>query len=169
MEQTFSITDKHLTKNIRLYELLQSDTAVKLGIDNTPNGQQLTNLQFTAECVQAERDYLCEALGHEVQVLFNSGFRCDELNAKVGGSPASDHLKGLAVDPKYKRPGYVGYVPTALIIPLLEKSGLPFDQYIFYPNQTRFHAGYGNKMRRQILTKMNSGIYEPGLWPGERS
>ena len=33
-----------------------------------------------------------------VPFVITSGYRCKEHNAKIGGSPTSSHLKGLAVD-----------------------------------------------------------------------
>ena len=32
------------------------------------------------------------------ELIITSGYRCEEWNRKVGGSPTSSHLKGLAVD-----------------------------------------------------------------------
>lgn len=33
-----------------------------------------------------------------IPVLLTSGYRCSEYNKKIGGSPTSSHLKGLAMD-----------------------------------------------------------------------
>ena len=32
------------------------------------------------------------------ELIITSGYRCEKWNRKVGGSPTSSHLKGLAVD-----------------------------------------------------------------------
>ena len=39
---------------------------------------------------------LREALGQPI--IITSGYRCEKYNKKIGGSPTSSHLKGLAVD-----------------------------------------------------------------------
>ena len=38
----------------------------------------------------------------DVEFVINSGCRCEEHNKRVKGSPNSSHLKGLAVDIRYR-------------------------------------------------------------------
>lgn len=49
-------------------------------------------VELTTQILQPMRD----AWGKPLQIT--SGYRCPELNAKVGGSPTSAHLAGLAAD-----------------------------------------------------------------------
>jgi len=67
-------------------------------IDNTlPAGlvPQATNTLAMMERIRAA---LSEIAGHDVPIIISSGYRCPALNAAVGGSANSDHLKALAAD-----------------------------------------------------------------------
>lgn len=82
----------NLTTNFHLWELVQSSTADRLGIDNTPNEEEIRNLQKLCEKIlQPARD----ALG---PIKISSGFRSEELNTAVGGVSDSDHRLGFAAD-----------------------------------------------------------------------
>ena len=82
-----------LTPNFSLAEMTRSDTAVRLGLSNEPNQEQVTNMQALAHNVlQKVRDHF----GKSVRV--NSGFRHPDVNTKVAGSKTSDHCKGMAAD-----------------------------------------------------------------------
>lgn len=81
-----------LTTNFHLWELVQSSTADRHGIDNTPNAEEIRNLQTLCEKIlQPARD----ALG---PIKISSGFRSEELNRVVGGVSNSDHRLGFAAD-----------------------------------------------------------------------
>ena len=73
-------------------ELVYSDTAKKYKIDNTPNAMVLKNLKELIDFLNPLR----EAWGSSIRI--NSGYRCPELNKKVGGSNTSAHLLGWAAD-----------------------------------------------------------------------
>lgn len=68
-----------LTPHFSLDELAESDTALRLGIDNTPPERLLPNLRRTAELGEAIRAALSEKAGREVPLLVTSGFRCEAL------------------------------------------------------------------------------------------
>ena len=83
----------NLSANFTLKELTKSDTATRLGLDNTPNDEALENLKLLCEKVlQPVRDHFGKS------VTVNSGYRSPESNAAVGGSKTSDHCKGQAAD-----------------------------------------------------------------------
>ena len=65
-----------LTKNFTLEELTASGTATRLGIDNTPNDVQLSNLRRLAYMLQELRNMF------DAPIFINSGFRCKRLNEK---------------------------------------------------------------------------------------
>jgi hypothetical protein len=83
----------NLSANFSLKELTKSDTATRLGIDNTPDDETIDNLKTLCDKVlQPVRDHFGKT------VTVNSGYRSPESNAAVGGSKTSDHCKGQAAD-----------------------------------------------------------------------
>ena len=73
-------------------EIIRSNTADKYKIDNTPTDDVVNNLEHTLQALNEIRK------GYGKPIIITSGYRCKELNTKVGGKPNSKHLKGLAVD-----------------------------------------------------------------------
>ena len=85
-----------LTKNFSLEEMYRSETARRCGIDNKPQTEEVVeNLRaLCLEVLQPLRDHLGRP------VVVSSGYRCKDLNKKVGGVENSQHLKGEAADIK---------------------------------------------------------------------
>lgn len=82
-----------LSKNLTLAELVRSESAKRLGIDNTPDSDQIESLKALTENIfQPIRDEF------KKPIYISSGFRCVELNRRVGGSNGSQHTKGQAID-----------------------------------------------------------------------
>jgi zinc D-Ala-D-Ala carboxypeptidase len=82
-----------LSKNFSLQELTKSQTATRLGIDNTPNKAQIINLtNLCGNILQKVRDRFAKP------VFINSGFRCVELCEAIGSSSKSQHASGSAAD-----------------------------------------------------------------------
>ena len=79
-------------KYFSLSEFLNSATAKRLGIDNTPTFEVVDNLNKLADYL----DVIREKVGKPI--LISSGFRCSMLNKAVGGVSNSQHQKGLAAD-----------------------------------------------------------------------
>lgn len=79
-------------KYFSLSEFLKSETAKRLGIDNTPTFEVVDNLNKLADYL----DVIREKVGKPI--IISSGFRCPVLNKAVGGVSNSQHLKGLAAD-----------------------------------------------------------------------
>ena len=73
-------------------EFLQSETATKKKIDNTPTWEDVEHLKELALFL----DGLRYAWGSGIKVT--SGYRCEELNKAVKGSKTSMHKKGYAAD-----------------------------------------------------------------------
>jgi len=81
-----------ISNNFTLEELTKSSTADRLGIDNTPNEEEVRNLEILAHFIlQPIRD-------HWGPVKVNSGFRCIELNRAIGSKDTSQHTSGQAAD-----------------------------------------------------------------------
>ena len=112
--------ETNVTMHFTIEELCASATAKAKGIDNKPNTQQVINLVYLAAYVL---EPLRVAMGEPIKI--SSGFRCRELNAKVGGVYNSQHVKGQAADlcidgDLKKGKKWFNYI----------KDQLPFDQLI---------------------------------------
>ena len=82
----------NLTRNFSLLELTKSDTAIRKGIDNNPNADQVEKLKELCENIlQPIRD-------HFGRVKVTSGFRSPELCTAIGSSVNSQHAKAEAAD-----------------------------------------------------------------------
>ena len=82
----------NLSRNFTLSELTKSDTAIRKGIDNEPNADQIDKLKRLCEKIlQPVRD-------HFGRVKVTSGFRSPELCVAIGSSVNSQHSKAEAVD-----------------------------------------------------------------------
>ena len=80
---------EHISKKEGVY----SNTATRRGIDNTPDDEQLANMELVAEEVF---ELLRAYVGGPIKI--NSFFRSPELNKAIGGSSKSQHCKGQAID-----------------------------------------------------------------------
>lgn len=88
-----------LEKSFNLKTFTHSDTAEKLGIDNTQmTDEQLQNLQRLHEVLTHIQSRLSIKYAKPIQIKINSGFRSKLLNEKVGGVSTSQHSKGEAAD-----------------------------------------------------------------------
>tara|TARA_R110000868_G_scaffold47907_1_gene156404 strand:+ start:533 stop:982 length:450 start_codon:yes stop_codon:yes gene_type:complete len=133
----------NLSKSFTLAELTKSQTATRLGIDNTPTPEQLENLvELCHKVLQPLRD----AVG---PVLISSGLRVPALNKAIGGSATSQHcaINGAAADIDVKDNRKVfDYI----------KDNLQFDQLIWEfgdresPDWVHVSYHYG-KNRGQVL------------------
>ena len=73
-----------LSKNFTLQELIKSNTALRLGIDNTPSKEGIMKLTILATSVlQLLRDRIGA-------LRITSGYRSPELNKAIGGSFSVD-------------------------------------------------------------------------------
>ena len=82
-----------ISKHISYKEGVYSITATRLGINNTPNDDQLKNMELVAEEVfEPLRGYV------DGPIKINSFFRSPDLNKAIGGSTKSQHCKGQAMD-----------------------------------------------------------------------
>jgi len=82
-----------ISKHISEKEATKSVTALRLGIDNTPDGDTLNNMRVLAEKVF---EPLREWVGGPIKI--NSFYRSSALNEAIGGSTRSQHCKGQAMD-----------------------------------------------------------------------
>lgn len=111
-----------LSKYLTLAEATKSETAIRKGIDNTPNEEQLEAMRYTATTLF---DLCREFVGGPL--LASSFFRSPQLNAAIGGSKTSQHCKGEAVDMDCDRYGKGVNKDLFYFI----KDNLEFDQLIW--------------------------------------
>ena len=139
-----------LTDHFTLEEMTISGWASRNKISNTPTKDEYDNLLIAAEGMEKVRNIL----GNK-PIIVTSGYRNTTVNAGIGGSKTSAHMKGYAVDfvcPRFGTP--------IEICRQIEKSGLKYDQLI--QEGTWVHISFDPRMRNQILTKTPTG-FKQGL------
>lgn len=131
-------------KHFTIAELTDSTTARQNGIDNTPPESAVKALQALVERVL---DPLRDAWGKPITV--NSGYRCAELNIKVGGAEQSQHLRGEAADITAG-----SRADNRKLYELLRRLSLPLDQAINERGYKWIHVSHTTRRynRRQYLS-----------------
>lgn len=106
----------NLTPNFTLDELTHTDHRT---FDNTPNDEELVNLQRLAEFLEQIKI----VLGGK-PIIVNSAFRSKAVNDAVGSSDKSQHRRGCAADIRV-----LGMTPNEVVSAIIA-AGLPYDQVI---------------------------------------
>ncbi|ANS03058.1 hypothetical protein [uncultured Mediterranean phage uvDeep1-CGR2-KM23-C896] len=136
-----------ISKHISEKEATKSVTALRLGIDNTPNGDSLSNMKLVAKKVF---EPLREWVGGAIKI--NSFYRSIALNEAIGGSNRSQHCQGRALDID----DIYNYKTNAEMFHYI-KNNLDFDQMIWEfgneDNPDWVHVSYVSeeKNRNKIL------------------
>ncbi len=144
-----------LSKHFALAEFVESQTAARKGIDNTPPSHIIDNLRMLATGLENVRILL----GNR-PIRISSGYRCPALNTAVGGARSSHHMQGFAADftcPAYGRP--------MAICEAIAASSIRFDQLIL-EFDAWVHLSVAPSTRRQVLTVRKLGrraVTMPGL------
>jgi zinc D-Ala-D-Ala carboxypeptidase len=129
-----------LSKNFTLQEFTKSQTALRQGIDNTPEGQHLEAAKKLFEnVVQKVRDNFGPT-------VINSGYRGPKLNEAVGGSKTSQWI--------------VDNLEFDQVILEFYTPGIPDSGWV--------HVSYNSDgpQRRSILTAMKENgktVYKQGI------
>jgi hypothetical protein len=137
----------NLSANFSLKELTKSDTATRLGIDNTPDDETIDNLKTLCDKVlQPVRDHFGKS------VTINSGYRSSETNQATGGSKTSDHVKGQAADIEIA--GVANADLAQWIMDNLDYTQLILEFYTQgIPDSGWVHVSYDpNNLKKQELT-----------------
>jgi len=108
----------NLSPSFTLEEMTASETAVRYGIDNTPDNEVLMNLRRLALFLEEVRT----VVGMPLRI--NSAFRSVEANRLVGGKSTSQHCRGVAADIRVK-----GMTPDQVVKAIIN-AGLAYDQVI---------------------------------------
>lgn len=151
----------NLTPHFTLEELVHSDTAVRLGIDNAPPAGIVDHLRVLAGGLEEIRDML----GKPLRIL--SGYRCEALERVLtakdfaawckrrGGEP-DDEMWAKYFAGKAHPQGFAGdftcqaFGTPAQIVKLVAISALRFDQLI--EEGTWAHASFAPAMRRTVMS-----------------
>lgn len=134
--------DEHIVPGFWLSEFLQSDTASRLRLDNTPLPTEMANIRnLLAPGMQSVRDCLMQP------VFISSGYRSPEVNRAVGGAVNSQHTQGQAAD--FKCPAFGMPITIARYI-LARSTQVRFDQLIC--EGTWVHISFAQQPRGQVLT-----------------
>jgi zinc D-Ala-D-Ala carboxypeptidase len=131
----------NLSANFTLDEATYSETAVRMGINNQPNEQQLENMVTVARNMEKVRDVLG---GKGIRV--NSWLRLPEVNVAVGGSAKSSHMDGWAVDFTC-----AGFGDPYAVAKAIEASGIKYSQLIHEFGRWT-HISFAPDMKQQALT-----------------
>ena len=144
-----------MDREVSLKELLFSETATRLGIDNTPTDQILINLQTLIY------EVINPIVTEFKNIKITSGYRSPELCLKIGSSISSQHTKGEAVD--FIIPNISNREVSDWIVNHLE-----FDQCIleFWKPETNsgwIHCSYSRNNRKMYLRAFKANgrtVYE---------
>lgn len=112
-----------IMKYFSIDEMTRSDTARRLGIDNTPSDSIKKNLTLFIEKVL---DPIREDWGSPI--IVSSGYRCPELNKAVGGVKTSGHMYGFCADLQVK--GDLRKFSN-FVIEWMKEHQMKFDQIIW--------------------------------------
>lgn len=131
-------------KYFKFYEMIRSSKAEELNIDNWPKDADIMdNLIFTMQCLDDIREQ------YGLPLYISSGYRCDELNKKVGGVKTSQHTKGQAADIQLgsveKNRAFFNWCQCNI-------NDLPIDQLIDESNYSWVHCSFKKDGgRKQVL------------------
>jgi hypothetical protein len=113
---------ERISQHISFKEATKSYTAIKHGIDNTPDQVQLNNMIEVAENI-----FEPVRVHYGVPIGVSSFFRSKGVNQRVGGSSTSQHMSGEAIDMDADT---YGGITNAQIFYYIKKN-LMFDQLIW--------------------------------------
>ncbi len=134
----------NLSPHFTLEEMSQSQTAARLGIDNTPPPSVIDSLTLSCQNMELIRGSLKLQVPTSL-ILVSSGYRCPALNTAIHGSSSSQHMFGEAIDFTVK--GWELFDAWKYIV----EGPNWYDQIIY--EQTWIHVSYTIKRsnRKQIM------------------
>jgi zinc D-Ala-D-Ala carboxypeptidase len=148
----------HLSANFTLDEAVKSQTALRCGIDNTPNAEEI-------ECLRRVAQHILQPVRDHFGIPFtpSSWFRCAALCRQIGSAETSQHAKGQAAD--FEVPGVANLALAQWIA-----ANLDFDQLILEyweagkPAAGWVHCSYlGAGANRREVLRFDGRRYLVGL------
>lgn len=112
-----------LTENFTTSEVTRSDTARRLGINNSLSIEMLDNAYQFAKILQRIREHIGKPF------IVSSWYRCKALNTAVGGRPNSAHTRATAID--FVISGLTALQTYETVLNALKTLRLPYDQLIY--------------------------------------
>lgn len=151
-----------LSPHFSLHEMTYSDTAVRLGIDNTPPNAVIERLKRTAHGLELVRSLLNN---HIIRV--SSGYRCEELERKICDKAFEAWCRQRDITPDHNawRDYFhtknhprgncadftcVTYGPPAQLVRVIRDSGIVYDQLIC-EYDSWVHIGFSDTPRQMTL------------------
>lgn len=111
-----------ISEHISYTEATKSMTAIRLGIDNTPNSTELARMKIVAEeLFEPIRKHFAKP------IKVTSFFRSEDLNTALKGSSTSQHRMGEAIDIDGQPYG----IKNKDILEFVLSNGIVFDQMIY--------------------------------------
>lgn len=134
-----------LSEHFTLAELTASQSAARLGLDNTPPVAIVDALRKTAQLLEQVRALLGKP------IIVSSGYRAPQVNRAVGGAANSAHMLGCAAD--FACPAFGSPLEVAREI---AQSDIAYDQLI-HEFRAWVHIAWSPQPRRMVLTIDGAG------------
>ena len=144
-----------MTPHFSLEEFTQSDTAARLGIDNTLPADFYANALKTCEMLERIRFHL------NAPVIITSGYRCKALNHAINSKPTSDHTLAMAADIKAPKAGSPSKIAKDLasVIDVLNIGQLILE----FGSWVHVSIARPDKAINRIITIDKTGV-RAGIW-----
>jgi zinc D-Ala-D-Ala carboxypeptidase len=143
-----------LSAHFSLAEFTDSDTARRLGIDNSLPDELLGEAMNTAAMMERIRLFLSERSGRDIGLLPSSGYRSLALNRAIGSKDSSDHVKMMAVD--FRAPAFgTPFDVCQALVPVVD--ALHIGQLIFEHTWIHVSTRQPDKQLNRILTVQGGG------------
>ena len=135
----------NLSPHFTLAELTASQTAARLGINNTPPPSIVDALRKTSQLLEQVRALLGKP------IIVSSGYRAPHVNRAVGGAANSAHMLGCAAD--FACPAFGSPLEVCRAI---AQSDIAYDQLI-HEFRAWVHIAWSPQPRRMVLTIDGAG------------
>ena len=144
-----------MTPHFSSAEFIASDTATRLGIDNSLPDELHDNGMKTLQMLERIRSHL------GTPITITSGYRCEALNKAIGSKPGSDHLLALAVDFKAPKAGTPAEIAKSLglVVDMLGIGQLILE----FGTWVHVSSCYPTKAINRIITIDKNGV-KAGIW-----
>ena len=145
-----------ISEYFSLQEMTKSQTAVRMGIDNAPDDEQM---QCLTDLCRNVLDHVRSEFG---PLTPSSGFRSAALCEAIGSKPTSQHAKGEAAD--FEVMGVDNQEVAKWIIDYLECDQLILEYYKEgEPNSGWVHCSYKAEGNRNEVLKFDGKTYTRGI------